>query len=133
MTKHKSLWVFACAASLAALPGCGSGPTLYTISGEVTYQGEPVREGQIIFADADGKAPTAHGTIEQGKYTIQTTAGVKQVRITATKETGKMIQGAMDVTYPEIVDLIPAKYNSATTLQNTVEPEGPRVIDFRLE
>ncbi len=134
MNYHIRLFEIVFSASLAlSLSGCHDGPTLYTIRGEVTYQGQPVSQGQILFSDTNGVAPTARGTIENGTYTIKLTEGSKQVRITATQETGKMIEGAMDATYPEVVDLIPKQYNSATTLQTTIDPNGTRVVDFRLK
>lgn len=133
LTKVGGLLTYALAASVALLSGCNDGPTLHTVSGEVSYMGKPVGQGQIVFADANDRGPTAHGPIQQGRYSVETTAGPKQVRITATEETGKTIEGAMGATYPEVVDLIPPKYNSATTLRETVDPGGSLVIDFPLE
>ena len=43
-----------------------------------------------------------------------------------------MLEGAMGAKYPERVDLIPAKYNSATTLTRAITPESS-TVDFRLE
>ncbi len=134
MTRCCSLYSVVLAAGLAAiLPGCHDGPTLYTVRGEVSHQGQTVAQGEIIFADSEGEGPTARGVIDQGQYTIQTTEGRKVVRITATRATGKMIEGAMGATYPEVVDLIPKQYNSETTLQATVDTDGPLVIDFHLQ
>ena len=120
------------AACLVLFCGCGGGPRQYTVTGEVSYEGQPVAEGEIVFADAEGSGPTATASIENGKYEIKTIAGKKKVRITATRETGKIIEGAMGAKYPERVDLIPPKYNTATTLVRTVDPNGDRVLDFRL-
>jgi hypothetical protein len=44
-----------------------------------------------------------------------------------------MIEGAMDVSYPERADLIPPQYNTATTLLRTVDPQGDQAIDFYLD
>ena len=120
-----------CTAAFAG--GCRRGPTLYPVSGAVRYQGQPVEAGQIFFADPTGAAPTAYGPIENGRYAIEVAAGAKQVRITATKETGKIIEGAMGANYPEVVDLIPPQYNAASTLTADVGPAGDKAIDFDLE
>jgi len=113
--------------------GCSSEPHTYPVSGSVSYQNEAVIEGTIIFASADGAGPTAVARIENGRYEILTTAGEKRVRITATKETGRMLTGAMEQKYPETVDIIPPKYNTATTLVRNVDPDGDLIVDFLLE
>jgi hypothetical protein len=120
------------AASLLLLTGCGGGPDLVSVSGEVTYDGAPVAEGQIVFADVDGVAPTSHAPIASGKYKIETPAGAKKVRITATKETGKILEGAMGAEVPELVDLIPAKYNTATTLSAEIAADRLDPLNFHL-
>jgi len=118
---------------LVSTAGCSSEPKQYVVSGEVTYKGQPVAQGDIVFADAKGgTAATAAGKIKDGRYQIRILPGDKKVRITSTKETGKMLEGAMGAKYPERIDLIPAKYNSATTLTRTIAPESS-TVDFRLE
>ena len=70
------------AALLLAAAGCGGGDA--TVSGEVSYEGEPVTAGYITFAPADGKGPTAGGPIKDGKYTVEkVTPGPKVVRVEA--------------------------------------------------
>jgi hypothetical protein len=112
--------------------GCSHGPQQYTVTGEVNYRGKPIEEGNIMFADAENILPTAVGKIENGHYQITTLPGHKQVRITASKKTGKMIKTPMGTT-PELIDLIPPQYNSATTLSQTVEPQNGSVFDFHLK
>jgi hypothetical protein len=112
--------------------GCNRGPQQYTVTGAVTYQGAPIEEGNSMFSDAKNISPTAVGKIQNGRYQITTLPGEKQIRITAFKRTGKTIQTAMGTT-PELVDLIPYKYNSATILSQTVERHDGSVIDFHLK
>jgi hypothetical protein len=71
--------------ALAALvPGCGSNAG--SVSGEVTYDGQPVGDGMISFLPADGKGPAAGGTIAGGQYTVENlTPGPKVVQIEAVK------------------------------------------------
>lgn len=58
--------------AVAVIVGCGpSGPQPYPVSGTVTYHGEPVRAGLIIFApDATlgNPGPAIVATIENGQY-----------------------------------------------------------------
>ena len=53
---------------LAACAGCGKG--LATVEGNVTFDGQPVEKGTIVFEPADGVGPTGGGAIENGKYRI---------------------------------------------------------------
>src|SRR5690348_6549122 len=66
------------------LPACGS--NLSSVSGEVSYEGQPIEKGRINFAPADGKGPTAGGPIANGKYEVSgLLPGTKIVEITAVK------------------------------------------------
>lgn len=77
--------LFATAAALllaTCLWGCGggdSGPKRYTVSGTVTYQGEPVPAGHITFAPDTRKRNTGPGgsaTINDGRYKTASNKGV---------------------------------------------------------
>jgi hypothetical protein len=120
-------------AAILLAGGCSRGPAQSKVTGNVTYQGQPVAQGEIIFADDRGGVAPAFATIADGRYELQTVAGKKTVRITASKETGKMIEGAMGAKFPERIDLIPPKYNTASTLVRTVEANGECVLDFPLD
>ncbi len=120
-------------ALILCLAGCGNKASQYTVVGMVTYQGKRVIQGEIVFADAKNAIPAAVGKIENGKYQVSTLAGEKRIRITAAKETGKIIEGPMGVKYPERMDLIPPKYNSASTLTRIVEAKANGILDFQLE
>jgi hypothetical protein len=61
------------ALSLAALPGCSSGPQLAAVSGQVTYGGKPVTEGAVLFQPVNG--PLAVGKLDAtGHYRLITKA-----------------------------------------------------------
>src|SRR5262249_26343215 len=65
--------------------GCGGGAA--SISGDVSYNGEPVGNGFITFVPADGKGPSAGGEIDSGHYTVDNiTPGSKLVKIEAVKK-----------------------------------------------
>src|SRR5437870_135240 len=70
---------------VSLIPGCGSGSA--SISGEVTYNGEPVGDGSITFLAADGKGATAGGMIEGGRFAVHNVVpGPKVVKIEAVKK-----------------------------------------------
>lgn len=70
---------------LALLAGCvlGCGRSS-SVHGVVTFEGDSVKNGAIIFLPADGKGPSAGGKIVDGAYRVDgLTAGKKTVQITA--------------------------------------------------
>ncbi len=121
-------------AIVAFLPlcGCSQEPRQYVVTGSVSYRGQLVTEGEIIFVAGAGSGESSVGRIEQGRYMLRTSAGDKQVRITASKETGRMLEGGMGARIPERIDLIPPKYNTDTTLSCTVDPQK-LALDFDLK
>lgn len=118
---------------LLGVVGCNSAPREVVVTGTVVFQKQPVQTGEILFTDSAGSAASSHAQIVDGKYELKTLPGEKQVRITATRETGKILEGAMGAQIPERVELIPAKYNATTTLTCTVAPGKNPPIDFELE
>lgn len=86
MTRTRRTGVVALAALfLLGLAGCGGSTA--TLTGEVSYDGQPVADGSIVLTPADGKGPTSGGTITDGKYTVaNVTPGPKVVRIEAYKK-----------------------------------------------
>ncbi|MDX1946058.1 MAG: hypothetical protein SFU86_11730 [Pirellulaceae bacterium] len=68
--------------SCLVLAGCenaGSGPTRYPVSGNVTFDGQPVPKGFITFepdADAGNSGPGGGAPIENGRYSTGLEAGV---------------------------------------------------------
>lgn len=55
----------------AVLAGCGgTGPTA-VVTGTVTYNGQPVKEGTITFTSKGGRGSVNGGTITDGKYTVR--------------------------------------------------------------
>ncbi|MEX0728487.1 MAG: hypothetical protein WEB58_04925 [Planctomycetaceae bacterium] len=130
-----------CVAALATvtLSGCGdSGPERASISGQVTFDGQPVEDGTISFVPAgDTQGPVSGDRIVNGTYTIPAdkgpVIGSHKVEIKATRKTGEKIPavppatGEMEVTE----DYIPAKYNTETTLTADVVG-GENKKDFTL-
>ena len=115
---------------VVALLGCGSSDV--EVRGKVSYQGQPVKSGAILFEDPTGAMPPGYSPIEAGAYQLRVQPGERLVRITATEATGKMLEGGMGQT-PEMRDLIPAQFNTESTLRRTVETGRTQTLEFELK
>ncbi len=77
----------ACAALLAAcVAGCGGdsdAPSRYDVSGEITFEGEPVVYGMVVFEDKNTGFKTAC-TIDDGYYESQSDKGHQGGNFTVT-------------------------------------------------
>src|SRR3954470_999467 len=73
--------------ALLAAAGCSGSES--SVSGTVNMDGQPLKEGDIIFEPADGQGSPAAGKIVDGKYTIKIAPGMKKVRINASRPTKK--------------------------------------------
>lgn len=134
----KKLPIFVClnaALFLLILPGCGSsdGPATYPVSGTVTFNGQPIPSGEIIFESVDGQTGSAAGSIERGQFSCRAVAGQKRVKVIAVRE----VPGKFDESNPgERVPLkemyIPAKYSAQTELVAEVTSDGQNRFDFSL-
>src|SRR5689334_14113361 len=83
---HKALArLLSLAALLSMAFGCGGSAA--SVSGDVTFNGEPVGEGFITFLPSDGKGPSTAGPIEGGHFAVDNiTPGSKVVKIEAVKK-----------------------------------------------
>ena len=121
--------------------GCGSGGSPCSVSGEVTFEGQPVVDGNIRFNPVGGTpGPGASAKIKDGKYQIPTDqgmlAGKHVVLITATRSTGRMIKieeslGSGPAEREEIVQYVPDRYNRKRELTYEATP-GENTKDFPL-
>lgn len=132
MLRHSSF--LAVALFAVALVGCG--PSIGSVTGTVTVNGQPATGGIISFVSADGKgAPVTVEIQAGGQYSAQgIVAGAKQVQISIPVVVGKRPEfngpGAPMV---EITDeSIPAKYNSETELTFDLKP-GANQKDWAVE
>jgi hypothetical protein len=100
------------------------------VTGTVTLDDQPLAEGTIVFESEDGKTPAASGTISSGKYSLKVAPGPKTVRILATKASDK-VDPAMGGA-PK-VSIIPAVYNSQSTLKADVKAGKNNPFDFPLK
>jgi hypothetical protein len=119
---------------LLAAMGCSSGstgPKEYPVGGTVTFDGKPVETGRILFRKI-GEGDRAYGgEITNGNYSFTSEPGKVKVEITASR----IIPGKFDNSNgtPEPVGemYIPKQYNSKSTLEAEVKPEG-NTLPFEL-
>ncbi len=133
------LWVLTVAA-LVGQVGCGGG--LAAVSGRITFDGQPVEDGEVRLVPTStgaGAGQVTGAAIVQGRYDIPgdkgALPGTYRVEIRAQKKTGKKLPSIPPATpgtmYDETMQFIPAKYNDQSTL--TVDlASGNNAKDFEL-
>jgi hypothetical protein len=90
-------------APFLALGGSSApGLPMYSVTGTVTFGGEPVSEGEIRFVRLDNKYNPDVGKIRQGKFLARVKEGEHKVEIRAMKNQA---------------EYIPARYNVNTELR----------------
>src|SRR4051812_27871741 len=74
--------VFGLLVAAAAAAGCGASTA--RVTGEVTYDGVPVKQGEVQFTPADGKGPVVAAPVADGRFTIENLPpGPKVVQVSA--------------------------------------------------
>ena len=113
-------------AAVLALTGCGGTPT-YKVSGQVTWKGQPVGDGQINFLPEDGNVHPATAKIVNGRYEAQVPAGRMKVEVHGQKDLGYDPAMHQNTKAP----YIPSEYNAETTLTLDVQARD-NTADFHL-
>lgn len=120
-----------------SLAGCGAGdtgPVKLQVTGQVTLDGEPVAEGEIIFSPVDGTGHRHAGRIIDGSYELESTAGKKKVEITAYRDSkDRFDESNPGERVPIREQFIPENYNAQTTLTVEVEDSSGNRHDFQLQ
>lgn len=124
--------LFPLAVLVAFVGGCGTGSDLdlAPVSGTVTYRGQPLTHGQVVFLpQGDTKGPQAVGEIgPDGKYEMTTAntpgAAVGAHKVTVICRRVVSEQEARNLVIGNLI--IPAKYANEvqTPLEITVESGG---------
>ena len=135
---------FVALALLVCIVGCGTKTT--SVTGSVTYNGEPVEKGTISFRPMDGTGQTFGARITDGKYTAveRATSGTKTVVITGTKkinhymsseESYKKAEEARKAGKQWVDGMEPADYIAEDAEGNSKQVEilpGDQTIDFSI-
>ncbi|WP_299469504.1 MBG domain-containing protein [uncultured Gimesia sp.] len=113
--------------------------SLTSVSGKVTYQGEPVRDGVIRLSPAAGsQAPARTTQIKAGQYQFAERTAVKagtyQVEINAFRG-GSGLPGDRTEDSPEREQFLPEQFNTKTEIEAfTVKPGASEIQqDFDLK
>ncbi len=121
--------------SLLLALGCSGTPSdqpeLGSVTGSVTLDGKPLVNVWVGFAPRDGRSSMGL-TDKDGRYKLDylfDTPGAKVGQHTVTITTPQEDESGGEV--PNFRELIPAKYNTKTTLTAEVKP-GQNKIDFAL-
>lgn len=117
--------------------GCGKTDPLnrQAVSGKITLSGEPLKAGSIEFSPVENGSPSG-ASIQNGNYAIPKEKGLPPgdyvVRISASDAAEQAIEvpGESNKISKE---LIPAKYNTKSTLRFHVDDEGQNVFDLDVE
>lgn len=135
MMKHLVI-VFGLLISLSAC-GCGKTDRLkrQAISGTITLNGKPLPRGSIEFTPTTNGSPSG-ASIQDGKYAVPKEKGLPPgdyiVRISASNPDEKAIEvpGESNKISPE---LIPAKYNTKSTLSFHVDEKEENIFDLNID
>lgn len=140
------------ALGLVLCAGCGS--KLGSVSGKVQLDGKPLPNAIVTFMPVGGGSSGSATTDAEGNYKLNSVAadglepGKYKVAITSA-QAGKAVAEEIDMNSPEYLAMssgvgmesakskapkekIPARYNSATVLQEDV-PAGPITLNFELK
>ena len=125
-----ALLVIPLLASLSA-SGCSKPgrPGYSTVTGRVTFDGQPLANGFVQFVPIGSKTPPESGRIANGLYRLESKAGKVSVHILSTRLTGKM-DPVMGTAIEEM--FIPERYNSKSELKADVGADKANAIDFSL-
>ena len=119
-------------AVLSATAGCSKNNGRATVSGTVTFDGQPVKTGIVRFVPADGRTATADSIIADGRYSAAVPPGEKLVEITSPKVIGKRRMMPESPEIDVVEELLPAKYNVKSELKYSVE-NSTQTKDFELQ
>ena len=120
--------------------GCSNDPRL-SISGSVSFDGTPIKDGAIAFMPEDGTGAGGSSPIIDGKYTANVSTGKMIVQIYGNREptaeetqaqaNNPMSSSSMPGSGPQKVQFVPAKFNAATELRADIQ-KSEKKLDFTL-
>src|SRR5262245_36756857 len=120
---------YLCAAALAlAMAACSDKPKLYKVTGTVWWKGAAVANGSRNILAAGGESAPATAKIENGKFELRTTAGMKRVEVFNQKDKGFDKAMGTNAFYNDI----PGEYNGVSKLRFEVQPNDNNVLELVL-
>lgn len=119
--------------TLCLAAGCSTGPAVGTVTGDVTFDGQPLKDGRISFTPIDGQASTGGAPIVDGKFKADVPVAKMKVAINANKVIGKrkFYDTPESPLMDEVVELIPPRYNFNSELSLEVK-RGVQDVKYEL-
>lgn len=116
---------------LSVAMGCSErGPRTYPVRGTVTYDGQPIADGDILFVPEDASLGPEGGKILAGNFQLVSKAGKCKVQISVL-DIGPDTEWVMGS--PIAANYIPRIYNEETTLTAEVVAGGANEFSFDLQ
>ena len=112
-----------------ALGGCNKKDEQFAIRGRVSYEGEPIADGKILFMPSDESRPQAIAKIVDGEYATASPGGVfvgeYKVQVFGYRGTGKLqdlgeLYGGKQ---EQQVQYLPAQFNQESELTLNISSE----------
>lgn len=125
-----------CLVAVISFAGCGSSDPLarYTVTGKVTFQSQPVEEGEITFEDPTAGQVNSATLSAGGNYSLQLPVGEFKVSVAPPLVETKGTADSPPDKVPKNVKNIPKKYwvQEKSGLSAKVERDK-RTFDFDLK
>jgi hypothetical protein len=120
---------------LIVLLGCSTGPSTGTVTGEVTLDDQPIKDGRLTFIPVDGQGPTGGALIKDGKFVASGVPATKmKVQINGNRVKGKY--KAFDTPespwIDDVEEMVPQKFNFNSELTLDVKP-GDQDVKYHLK
>ena len=124
------------------LLGCGqSGPDKVSVRGEVTYGGEPIANGDILFYPVEGTSGAVSGaSISAGRYLADGKGGVPigkhrvEVRAYRRRADRRNSTNRFEEPGAQREQYLPEQYNTKSTLIVSIDGAQPSAVqDFQLK
>jgi len=120
------LALLAVAVPALTVTGCGDGKV--KVSGQVTFQQQPVEQGSIRFEGADGQGPTDGSMIANGHYSTSVVPGKKTVQIEGYRKVGESQHDPNDPSSP-VLPQFERVVNTSVVVEITTSRDD---LDFAL-
>jgi hypothetical protein len=136
---------------LISLPGCGFGWKnkigRVSVKGEVTVEGEPLKDGSIRFVPAEETTgPSAAAQVKNGRYVVPVRTGpvcgkyIVQITAAPDAQVAALMEDPIAMAAylkknrgRPMPAALPEKYNRKSTLTVDLQPDAKNNFDFHLD
>ena len=136
--KFNRLIILSMVLACCLFAGCKrSGPERFHVTGQITYDGEPVEVGAIAFYPIEGtKGPLAGGNVHNGQYDVPASggpvAGIYRVQIEAMQKPGRQRANMGGELFDELANFLPENYSGIESELRAEISKGQTQFDFHL-